>query len=689
MENENCLPRLRSNLKIIKGDFKKNTGQSWKIFDPIRNKYFIISHKDVQILNNWNDNSFDGILLAFKKNGLLVCEEEIESLYNFLKENELILDNNKEFDQDSIGSSKSILFAKVPIVSFSSVKFFVCFLFGVLDSIKFKTFVAILLFLNLYFLSSSWFQYVNYSKNLFNLNGFWLYFFSIVFVKIFHEMSHAFIANKLGATVGNFGIVTFFGFPLLYTDIERTEELETKYEKISISLAGIKIEIIIAILATFLWFVSPDGKMREIYFVISSSSWLMSLLVNLNPLAKFDGYYVLSDFLEIENLHTRAGDYFLYKTEAFIFKCSSKSNDFLLFTAKQKFFIYCYGFLTKLYRVFVTFAVCFAVYYFNGYVLLTLISFYFFGVYVLIPFLSYVHSCYLLYKKTTIGRKIILTTFVLFFLIITFLPINTRVLVPATVSNQYTPIYTTEAGLVTHVKKYSNRFINKGDDILILSSIDIDNQLEKRMREKELIQYKIDGVIGNEQDKKELVILYQRLYEVQEAISALLDSSSELTVQSSSSGLLVDIIPDITIDRFLPKGTKLGEVLTDKISGVSYVKESDFKRITLPVRANFYPSDITIEPFIVEIYKIDNTAARVIDEKALTSRYGGRILVKDESANGLVPNETYFKVYFTAADGLEINNKLFGSLSVPVDKKSYFSIYSEQLWKILLQELRR
>ncbi|MDP5255138.1 MULTISPECIES: M50 family metallopeptidase [unclassified Vibrio] len=689
MENENCLPRLRSNLKIIKGDFKQSTGQSWKIFDPIRNKYFLISHQDVQILNNWNGNNVDDICLAFQRAGSMVSEKEIESLYQFLKQNELLSDKNKEFNQDSTGSIKGILFSKIPIVSFNKVSFFVCFLFGVLDSLKFKVFVIALFFLNLYLLSGSWSQYINYSKNLFNFNGFWLYFFAIVFVKVFHEMSHAFIAKKLGATVGNFGIVTFFGFPLLYTEIERTEELESKYDRVSISLAGIKVELIIAVLATFLWFVSPDGFLKEIYFVISSSSWVMSLLVNLNPLAKFDGYYVLSDCLEIDNLHSRAGNYFLYITESFIFNCSRKNDDFSLFTVKQKIFIYIYGMLTKIYRVFVVFAVCFAVYYFNSYLLLTLVAFYFFGVYVLSPFFSYVISCYSLFKETTLVRKFAISFFVFMLLVVSFFPINTRVISPATVTNLYSPIYTAESGLVTQIKKYKNGSINQGDDLLILSSIDIENQLEKRMREQELIQYKIDGVTGNEQDKRELVILYQRLYEVQEAISGLMESSSELRIQSSLSGTLVDTISDITIGRFLAKGTKLGEVLTDEMLGVSYIQESDFKRITLPIEAKFYPKDLTIDPFMVNIYKIDNTAAKIIDEVVLTSRHGGRILVKDESSNGFVPNETYFKLYFTVASDVDLNNKLVGSLSIPVDNKSYFSIYTEQLWKVLLQEMRR
>lgn len=76
--------------------------------------------------------------------------------------------------------------------------------------------------------------------------------------------------------------------------------------RLVIDCAGMVAEIMLATLATILWSLVPDGPLRDGLFTLSSSTWLLTLSVNLSPLMRFDGYYILSDLMGIPNLQERA-----------------------------------------------------------------------------------------------------------------------------------------------------------------------------------------------------------------------------------------------------------------------------------------------------------------------------------------------------------------------------------------------
>ena len=94
--------------------------------------------------------------------------------------------------------------------------------------------------------------------------------------------------------------------PMLYTDVSDAWRLPSRKKRLLISSAGILVELGLATVASLIWIFLPDGTLRGIAFYIASSAWVMSLAVNLNPCMRFDGYYLLGDWLGVENLQPRA-----------------------------------------------------------------------------------------------------------------------------------------------------------------------------------------------------------------------------------------------------------------------------------------------------------------------------------------------------------------------------------------------
>ena len=94
-------------------------------------------------------------------------------------------------------------------------------------------------------------------------------------------------------------------WPFLYTDTGETWKLADRRKQLVIACAGMGAELVLAVFSTLLWSLSPEGAAKSVFLVLASTTWIMTLAVNLSPFMRFDGYFVLSDLLGFPNLHER------------------------------------------------------------------------------------------------------------------------------------------------------------------------------------------------------------------------------------------------------------------------------------------------------------------------------------------------------------------------------------------------
>ena len=94
---------------------------------------------------------------------------------------------------------------------------------------------------------------------------------------------------------------------------ERFEYRLDRRQRFAIDIAGVVVELAFACIATFLWVFLPDGLTRQTAFMIATTSWVMSIGINLNPFMRFDGYYIFSDLVRVENLQSRSFDIGVWK----------------------------------------------------------------------------------------------------------------------------------------------------------------------------------------------------------------------------------------------------------------------------------------------------------------------------------------------------------------------------------------
>jgi putative peptide zinc metalloprotease protein len=129
-------------------------------------------------------------------------------------------------------------------------------------------------------------------------------------VKVIHEFGHGLSCKAFGGEVHEMGLLFLVFSPCLYCNVSDAWTLPSKWKRIIISAAGIYVEFMIACIATFVWWNTPahpfiNNLSLSLMIVCSVSTFVF----NANPLMRYDGYYVLADWLEIPNLRDRSNKF--------------------------------------------------------------------------------------------------------------------------------------------------------------------------------------------------------------------------------------------------------------------------------------------------------------------------------------------------------------------------------------------
>ena len=139
-------------------------------------------------------------------------------------------------------------------------------------------------------------------------------------IKAVHELAHGMAVRRWGGEVTQMGIALLVLVPAPFVDASAASAFRPTYQRITVSAAGIMTELLIAALALFVWLNIEAGLLRDIAFVFAFIGSVSTVLFNGNPLLRFDGYYVLSDALNLPNLATRSNRYWVYLAHRYLLK---------------------------------------------------------------------------------------------------------------------------------------------------------------------------------------------------------------------------------------------------------------------------------------------------------------------------------------------------------------------------------
>lgn len=170
-------------------------------------------------------------------------------------------------------------------------------------------------------------------------------------IKLIHEFGHAFAIKAYGGEVHEMGVMILVLTPVPYVDASSSWAFRSKWQRFVVGGAGMMAELLLASFALFLWLALEPGIARAVCFNIMLVAGVTTVMFNANPLMRFDGYYMLADWLEIPNLRTRGTQYLVYLCEKYLF--ARRETEAPESTAGERFWFVAYSVTSFFYRILV------------------------------------------------------------------------------------------------------------------------------------------------------------------------------------------------------------------------------------------------------------------------------------------------------------------------------------------------
>jgi putative peptide zinc metalloprotease protein len=169
-------------------------------------------------------------------------------------------------------------------------------------------------------------------------------------LKLFHEFGHACATKAWGGEVHEMGIMFLVLMPIPYVDASSATAFRKTHRRVLVGAAGMVVELFIASVALFLWLEAQPGLFRSVLYNIMLIAGISTVLFNANPLLRFDGYYILGDLLQIQNLRQRGQQYVAHLAETRLF--GLKQAEFDASRSEKRWFVF-FTVASFLYRVFI------------------------------------------------------------------------------------------------------------------------------------------------------------------------------------------------------------------------------------------------------------------------------------------------------------------------------------------------
>ena len=193
---------------------------------------------------------------------------------------------------------------------------------------------------------------VNLSDRVLAADNVVLLWFIYPLVKAVHEWAHGIAVKAYGGTVREIGVMFMIFTPVPYVDATSSYRFASKWSRALVAAAGIMAELALGAVAMLVWLLAEPGLVTAVAFNVVLIAGISTLLVNGNPLMRYDGYFIACDLLEMPNMAQRASRYWVYLLDRYAF--GARDAQAPLQVKGERALLALYGLASPLYRLFIT-----------------------------------------------------------------------------------------------------------------------------------------------------------------------------------------------------------------------------------------------------------------------------------------------------------------------------------------------
>jgi putative peptide zinc metalloprotease protein len=482
----------------------------------------------------------------------------------------------------------------------------------------------------------------------------WLYlWFTFVLIKFIHELGHAFTCRRFGGEVHEMGIMFLVLVPTPYVDASTAWAFPNKWARMLVGAGGMVVELFFASIMAFIWLATKDSHtlVSQIAYNAMLIASVTTIVFNANPLLRYDGYYMLSDFWEIPNLQQKSKDYTMGLIKRHIFRIKSQQP---LPPGYQRAQLFVYSIASGAYRIFVGLAIIIMVA-FKVPVLGALMAIG--GVVTWIGVPVYKIAKYLaiepeLHRKRGPAIAFTLTVAAVLLIVVGLIkfPENvdaTGIVEPADkfVLNVMTP------GFVQTIKAKDGQYLKKGDIILVSDDPKLDMniaQQQARVRSAQIARQEADVT-----DQAQREIEDQTIVALQGQLADFQRQKNDQTVVSPIDGYLVAPKLNDTLGKWLQRGEELATVAQMKDLEIDALLEQRDGELAIDQPGAIAEIRLTGDPGTT-LYPISHLVIPEATFKAthpsLTQRGGSDIAPDPNDKTGLGLKESAFEVIATVSN---------------------------------------
>ena len=634
------------------------------------------------------------------KHDLVIAPKEIVRLTDFAHANYLTslpprgdwksLARQSAKSRESFGQwlLHNYLFFKVPL--FRPQRFLNATL-PLVEPLFHKWFLAvsgILGLIGFYLVSRQWDQFVHTFQHFFTLEGAAIFAAALFAVKGLHELGHAYAATRLGCQVPAIGLAFMMMTPMLYTDVTDAWRLRYRRQRMMIDFAGVAVELIIACFATFLWAFLPPGMGRSLAFVLATSSLLMSLVVNLSPFMRFDGYFILSDIVGIPNLQPRAFAVARWRLREILFGLGAPCPENMSSSTLWAMVAYSWG--TWIYRLGLYFGIAVVVYHYCFKLLGIGLFAVEIGFFILRPLYMEVMEWMKMAPEIAKSRRLPVSAAVFAVLaLLAIVPWSTRVTIPVVIEpKELARIFPKRNARVVTVDAAQGEKVEAGKVIVTLSSDELEHDILLTNLNIQMLHARLARLTADDKDRENRVVSIVELASHTEKLRGLTKEKLELEVRSPIAGRIVELNAGLQPGRTVNAKEMIALVSGEaNFVGRGYIAESEIWRLVTGASGKIIPESITRNSYSARLSEISPSGAQSVDIPDLASIYGGKIAVQPDAQHKLIPVDAQYAVML-AIDGIDSQNdvRFRGVALIDGASESFAASLWRQVMRVLIRE---
>lgn len=700
-KQDGVLPPLREDLQMIAGVSAADGSPTWVIVDPVRGKYFQIGWAAYQILSRWGSLSAEAVLAQIHaETTCRATTQDIDDLLRFLYGNHLMRKPPQGGYLAYAAQAEAArpqwltwlvhhyLFFQIPLVRPER------FLHSTLPYVEWMFsksvawIIALIGLIGVYLVSRQWATFTATFLHFFTPRGFALYVLSLAIVKVFHELGHAYTATRYGCRVPTMGIAMVVLVPMLYSDTSDAWKLKSRHQRVAIGAAGMIVELALAALATFAWNFLDDGVWRSLAFIVATTSWILGAAINLSPLMRFDGYYVLSDWLEIPNLHDRSFAFGRWQLRRLLFGLESPPPEAV--TPSRRRFLVGFAWAVWTYRLGLFLGIALMVYHYF-FKLLGLILFVVeIGWFIVLPIMGELKVWWALREDIAARRRGWLTAGILACaLALLFVPWSDRISLPAVLeSTPHATIYAPAPGRIVELTMKEGRQVVVGEKLLALESPALEKDIALTRKRIEVERLRVQRQFVDREELAKHQVTLETLRARLSQLEGLRQQQDNLSLTAPIAGVVTDRAEALHVGQWINKELALAYVVDPAGEELhALAPETDVGYLHAGQAARFIPQGPErpgLEAQVVEIRDIDESSFRV---PYLLSPYGGDVPVREDANRRLKPETSVYRVTLRLVESPpRWNQAVRGTVVVKGPRISFAQRLWEQSARILIRE---